>query len=127
MTAGRVCARKLAINQAPGSNVGVLESATIRIGLYENWVEASMRCMFGQRRKRINGVAWLDTGVVFTPESDGINVVQTPPEYTLRGSAGLVLQAAAYYDPSVATFVNQQSGQFDTGLAVGEAGVNAES
>lgn len=51
-----------------------------------------------------------------------------PPQFGSRGTAGLVLRAAAYYDPSLRNVkIQMDSGNMGPGLLkVGEAGVIKE-
>lgn len=79
-------------------NVRILEEARCKIGLYENTVDCYIRIMAPVSENRFQNLAFADIDT-FTPLSD--KVVYTP-NYQLRGSASLLLQAAAYYDPTLA-------------------------
>ncbi len=79
---------------------GLIESFSIRTWMYENIVECSARVMF-----KFNGVLLFNapgvrSNVTFTPLSD---FVDYSPLYQARGTANLLLQAAAYYDPNLQT------------------------
>lgn len=113
-----------------GFRFGLLEHSQIMVKLFENHVECQMRCLMKPHRKRdpkkrVNGVAGLNSGdfMAFTPYSDGVNY--TPAHY-LRGSADVLLQAAAYYDPSLAAYLNSSTNQMSRGLEPGTAGLNLE-
>lgn len=124
-TAVAVCSSKLDLN----GKISILESITLSVDMYENDVECRMRAMFrpGTRdnaKDRISGVAALDLNeATFTPFSDGVDY---QPQYFTRGSASLLLQAAAYYDPSFAAVFDPKTGQFTTGLEPGQAGERLE-
>jgi len=106
----------------------------VNVNMYENEVEAY--CMglaaASTRRYRPTGMHALfgpgDSNIArkcFTPLSDGIPLTPDRPEYFLFGTANLFLQAAAYYDPSLAaTVVKKDTRQFTTGREVGTAGLN---
>lgn len=117
-------------------SIALLELATIQHDLYENAVEFQARAMLQPKRQRTNGVSSLGQFSTFVPGSDagnrdvgGLapNQVNQPPDYTLRGTASLLLQAAAYYDPSLAgTQINPTTGQLNQGREPGTAGRNPE-
>lgn len=103
----------------------------IRVGMYENWVELLLRVQTPVTQERTVGIAANLNRMTYTPGSDAVvaNGPTAPtPAYTDRGTASLLLQAAAYYDPSIlATQINKATGQFNTlALEVGQAGVNQE-
>ena len=82
----------------PFSNIS---HAAVRRGLYDNVVEAQIRGLYRQVAPRYYGLAGfvgMDTTTPLSemPGADKANV----PNYLERGSARLLLQAAAYYDPS---------------------------
>lgn len=80
----------------------LLQSCNITQDMYDNIVDVSMQGMRNAPRnnRRIDGVAGLVTdGFDFTPGSPAAN--PNIPPYLDRGTAGLLLQAAAYYDPSI--------------------------
>lgn len=119
-----------------------LEIASIRVGLYDNWVEVCMRSMLDMKRGRKAGVAnwdWAAAGggaVGNTPEDPEPSLTETPlsqdfdtpPQYTLRGSSvGLLLQAAAYYDPNLKnTLIDEATNQLKDRPEVGTAGKTRE-
>lgn len=125
-----VATNKLAINGAPltgalKEELSILQSASIRIGMWSNEVECVLRVMFPTSKRRIKGVAFLNRTMCFTPLVDGINV--PPPKFPLLGTASRLLQAAAYYDPSISrTVLNADTGQLSTGVEPGRGGVQAE-
>lgn len=75
----------------------ILEEARCEIGLYENTVDCYLRIMAPISNNRIQALSFANMDTV-TPGSDG--KVYTP-NYKLRGSASILLQAAAYYDPTL--------------------------
>ena len=98
----RVRGGNLGIRFPPqGTPFSVIERASVRRGLYENVVEVSIRGLYRQVADRLLGLAGfvgMDTTTALSemPGADKTNV----PGYLERGSARLLLQAAAYYDPS---------------------------
>jgi hypothetical protein len=108
-SAVRVAATKLNIrgyqlarvHLAPLNRFFILYYGGCKIGLYENSVSVVLRGMIAQenadRRNRIASFLFMDT---FTPQSDGI---QYTPGYLDRGTSNFLLQAAAYYDPTLST------------------------
>lgn len=113
----------------------LITDASVRVGMYENWVEVHFKVQYngGKPRLKLNidlpssglrsifGLLalWLDPGKTTPafgdPGSGADNtktalnpgITQTPftnpiyiPTYTTRGSAELLIQAAAYYDPN---------------------------
>ena len=104
----------------------LLSSSMIRTALYENSVEVTARFMMSPNAKRrIFGVPTIDLNpLVMPPAGDS----PEPPQFGSRGTAGLVLRAAAYYDPSLRNVkIQQDTGNMGPGLLkVGEAGVVKE-
>lgn len=92
----------------------MLENAQARMQLWENTVDFRLRVMLQPREDRVSqaiegkiigiaGYAGLGTG---TPISDpdarvGGGLTQTSLDYDDRGTASLLLRAAAYYDPTL--------------------------
>ena len=131
-----VAALKCAIVGAPligpVSRRSILHSASVRIDLYENVVECDLNVMFKSNAHRTNGIALFGgdfrSATSFTPLTDGIDPSTNAPPYLERGTAGILLQAAAYYDPSLrGVIVNPSVGQFTQGIMPGQAGVNVEA
>lgn len=128
VTAVNVGMSKLNLNGARN----ILESASVYVDLYDNVVEFNARMMFkpgtkGSAKRRIKGCATLAAGdeMTKTPFSDGEPFYL--PEPMTRGTAGLLLQAAAYYDPNLLqNEVLRATGQLTNGVEVGRAGVNLE-
>lgn len=103
-----ICATKMkqdaigqgALGQVKGGE-HMIDQFRITYGLYDNWVEAYLyaRCVSG---------AVTAAGAVFianafdTPFSEGTQDGDTTQNLAFGGSANLMLQAAAYYDPSFA-------------------------
>ncbi len=78
----------------------ILESASLKIGLYENTVEFTMRVMGTSPTSGYNYIGAFGGIGTYTELSD--NVINYVPPYRDRGSANILLNAAAYYDPSLA-------------------------
>jgi hypothetical protein len=113
-TAVGVAAAKCLLNATDIKRIGVpgnkakpqLMSSSIQIGLYDNTVEVNLRYMIQTIKQRRNGIAGfaLDNpgapgSLTYTPGSEK-GEAKTPP-YKDRGSAGLILQAAGYWDPNL--------------------------
>ena len=83
-----------------GSKAGwsIVDDAGLRIDLYKNEVEFYIRCWAACDINRFYGLAAFYDIDTYTPQSD--NVPNYTPFYLDRGSAGFLLQAAAYYDPN---------------------------
>lgn len=138
-----VAASKLALNGAdlidPNKDDRAIPiGAAVRVDMYNNEVEAIIKAQFASNEKRIKGIAFLSRTMAFTPFSERT----TPtPQYTSRGTAQILLQAAAHYDPSlvnnnIAQGVLQTAGkprtigdaevQLQQGFEVGQAGKTRE-
>lgn len=106
----------------------ILSSSVIRTQLYDNSCEVSARFMMSPNgRTVINGVSTIDwRTIAYSPAGSPPN--SPPPAYYARGTAGLVLRAAAYFDPSLANLsILQTQGNLGPGLTrVGQAGVEKE-
>lgn len=129
-------------NNGAKGQIGILDSMHVKVGMYENWVEVRMRARLKQS-KRLGKAAVPEAGIeakawdfnpaayVFTPGSDG---VKRDIKWPYRGTAGdinnrILLQAAAYYDPSLRnTQIDKEAGQLDAPgqLEVGQAGLKLE-
>lgn len=126
--------------------IRILE-ASLEVNLYKNEVEYVAIYMMSATPERlaeigedpINGVAGFAGIKTDTPLSDGVT---TPPKYFGRGTASLLLKAAAYFDPNLLnqqlmpdtgtaanTLVTRGYGaqQFGVGLEVGQAGNEKEA
>ena len=152
------------INQA-GKNVKAssiqLIEATVTRDLYENVVECYMVALLaagsdksGKAPDQVAAIAAFANMSTITPGSDAFAITlptgnlyvipaSTIPPYLDRGTAGILLQAAAYYDPSLVntklgptpnpTAPNQLTGtgpaseQLTNGQQVGTAGKKKES
>jgi hypothetical protein len=121
----------------------LLENAVLKQNLYQNEVEFAIRAMITIDTKQVDGIAAFQNMSTVTPFSPA-NSTYTPA-YRDRGTACFLLQAAAYYDPSLAntimgagqtaTFTPQTPvgdglkvprDQWSVGLAPGQAGVQSE-
>lgn len=104
-----------------GAVTNFIESASVNMDLYENKVTCNIKCYLSPTNKRIaNAVSAFYDMDDTTPGSDP---AYTPP-YLDRGSAGILLEAAAYYDPNLAANGLNPAGQMNAGKVPGEAGAN---
>lgn len=100
-----IAASKLYIQGAKAGTSGnsvlkfaLLEFAVIHVDMYENSVDIQIKCKLTAKRIKFQGMPF--TGVMtFTPQSDGFP--SHAPPYTARGTASLLLQAAAYNNPDL--------------------------
>lgn len=125
------------------NKIGILDYLYVKTGMYENWVEVRARARMKPSRSivKVGGKDGMDPAkvwqynpgsYVFTPGSDGVN---RQMQYIVRGTAGnpdnrILLQAAAYYDPSLRnTKVDQKTRQLNAAgqLEVGQAGKTLEA
>lgn len=125
-------ANKLGINGASR-----LEYAFVTTDMYENIVEVTMKALCnaeGARFQNITMAKAFTNKLTITPGSESNS---TAPQYTTRGTAAILLQAANYYDPSLrstelgvgkAAAVESNpvpigtNTQLSTGVAIGQAG-----
>lgn len=120
------------------TNRAILEGASIRVGMYDNWAEVMMRAMVPVDPKVVQGAAFIKPEIGKVHASDGVSPA---PSYLDRGSANLLLNAAAYFDPDLTSQLNKSANerassnlntpnggrnQMDTGLRPGEAGKTPE-
>jgi hypothetical protein len=122
-TAVAVCSSKIQDGRR-GTQVGqkktsfVLENASVSIGLYDSWVQCTMRARYETKKGAITNVV--------SPEIVRMEFSQPDdpaPEYPVYGGAGILLKAAAYYDPSITgVTVNPQTRQQTRGKTPGTAG-----
>lgn len=141
--------KKLTIREAPGSAIQSIASIwksimfmVVRIDMFDNVVEVAAQARFTNTgNERADGVHAFagDGSMTFTPDSD--NSGAKAPDYSGRGSSNILLQAARYYDPSLADnklaegdpFVSfddvavGKQNNLNHGRAVGTAGVNRET
>jgi hypothetical protein len=113
-------------------------SAEIDVGMWDNTVTFTMRVLYPTAGRTVRGMAILNPHTPWTPASTG-----TTPKvpYTDRGSAGMMLHAAAYYDPDLGATVApapefydriadadtpQGPTRLDRGLEPGQAGKTPE-
>jgi len=98
-----------------------IESSSIRVGLYDNYVEVSMQAKMAPRpgKAQNSGAAGLNySSFTTTPLSDP----SQPPTYFPYGTAPVLLQAAAYYDPNLQAELNPVTGQMSAGNVPGTGG-----
>lgn len=89
-----------AITKGNPNQLSLIMHCSVRVGLFENTVEVDMKVQFTPQKGRIQGVSIGDPSMTQTPGSDP-GQGNSGPTYFDRGTAGLVLQAAKYYDPSI--------------------------
>lgn len=147
MTAIRLAAAKMWISSG-AQGISILEDFRIDVSLYSNEVTVVMQGMFSANVRRLASIG-LSNNITFAPGSDQTLTGQSPvptgagsravsraianfpaptqPPYRVRGTADLLLQAAAYYDPSLANnaFV-QSTGNMNNGIQPGQGGVNPD-
>lgn len=89
-----------------GRGFAQLERASIIIDMYQNMVTVVIAARLQKGKKRTAGVVDLGSAAFMqqafltkTPGSEG--AIRPRPVYLDRGTAGILLQAAAYYDPSL--------------------------
>ena len=138
----KIVVQKMFINGFPGAaavspasaNIGgIWEQFTVKGGMYENTIEITARALMSSGRKRIQGIN-MGAGYSFnwTPLSDGDlagGFQKYTPPYSTAGTSNILLHAAAYFDPKLATtalILNPLNGQTKTGEEPGSAGVNKE-
>ncbi len=138
----KIAAAKLIINGAfivgedPGGGGGtgfrLLEKMVVECDMYDNVVEVKMRA---RMKPAIKGAAGDPTKkwsvdfnrIAFTPTGTGALVNTAPPYFPLQGAAELMLEAAAYFDPSLrGVKVDPTTDQLNAGLQVGQAGKTKE-
>lgn len=129
----------------------IMEYCHLTVNMYENIVSLTMRARMLQGRiftKEEQAAAgpgnvvggkywgWNTTSLAFTPGSDDADPVANRPINLIGGSTTgppgvdrMLLQAAAYYDPSLAGVrIDKDTGQFTGGLLeVGQAGLRREN
>lgn len=122
VVAGKLRLRGNQVNKA--GKTGVLEYAKVSYGLYENWVECDMQCIYAIDTKRLKGVnafGNMDTTLLL---SDNLII---EPDYPTFGTCGPLLEAAKYYDPSLRGVAIQAGDRnLSAGLQVGQAGAEVE-
>lgn len=95
-----IAAGKLGINGA-----SQLQSASVMTDMFRNVVEVRMRALMNARQATYQGVTMAQSfanNLCFTPGVDNQKSQRGQgPVYWPRGTASLLLQAAAYYDPNV--------------------------
>lgn len=129
-TAVALCAKKLEINGALGkgkdgadgqagdvsNGFGMLMACVADIDMFDNVVHITMTSVMGARNLgnnsgRLNGVAHLTsmklmTKVPLVDPMPGLDEIAGTPNYKVRGTASILLQAAAYFDPNLSTSRN---------------------
>ena len=97
------------------SRVRLPESMTLTLGLFDNTVEVRLRALLKPFNQNRFGRVW---GI------DYRNLTEMPgdlgqPTYFDRGTASVLLQAAAYWDPTLANRLNRAVGQNQEGTPPG--------
>lgn len=96
-----LCVNKLGINGA-----SQLQSASVTVDMFENIVTVNMRALCNAAQATYQGLALSQAflqNLCYTPgvDNDSTSAQQQRIVYLPRGSAGLLLQAAAHYDPNL--------------------------
>lgn len=116
-----VCSGKLltaGAERSKGGGFGKLEQFAVQVNLFDNVVTVQMRAMLKMigRSKTAQTVAGVDF--------KNITSLPTPaesPTYKMRGTAGYLLQAAAYWDPALKdNALDAKTGQIKQGTPPGE-------
>lgn len=133
------------VTQVPITRFRLLHFASVTVGMFENVVEVRARCQFNAQNGRTQGFDGFnnkDGTLTETPLSS----LEFPPQYFMRGTDNILLQAAKYYDPSLKNLKMTPSNNFtiidspeaindinsvpvdnfSDGIYVGEAGVIQE-
>lgn len=115
-----------------GTGVGLIENGYVRTDMFRNEVECVIRAMYAADPDRLGGqgndntIERVAAFVGMKTEVPG-SVANYQPPYLLHGTANFLLQAAAYYDPSLtATVMDPAANQMSTGLVPGQAGRTPE-
>lgn len=117
------------VNLAGVPNVGVggfaqLRSVVCTVNMYQNEVECRIEVLLRANQQRISGAVVINPNMCYTPFSDN-RPDRNPPPYKDRGTANLLLRAAAYYDPSITqNQLNRVTGQMTNGKEPGTEGAN---
>ena len=102
--------------------LSILSNSSIRTSLYRNDVEVRARFMMGPNARTVTeGIATLDPRPVCLPPLGSWGTAPFPKVDT-RGTLGLVLRAAVYFDPSLQQKMDFANGNMQPGIRVGEAG-----
>lgn len=133
---GLASAKVVARSTQLGAQFGVISSGFLRQSLFKNEVECIVTATFAATHDRLaganntangnNGSQRIAAFVGMNTSVAGSDPNYQPP-YLLHGTANFLLQAAAYYDPSLTnTVMDQTSNQMSTGLSPGQAGRSPE-
>lgn len=131
-TALAVCVSKVVIDINDPTKLAkgfsIPDSSSIRCSLYDNEVEARIRVLM-KPRTDVTGKARYKAlwGYDFQGMAKTIPVNPPIPPNTVRGSASLLLQAAAYYDPCLVSEMDCLTGQMTVGVAPGNGGIVPET
>ena len=119
------CASKMRAGAAGRNANVVMNWGQVAMQMYRNEVTVTMRgTLYADNNNKVPKFGGM-AGVNYDKLLDTISTVGTkPPPHSIRGTAGIVLQAAAYFDPSVNAILNPQSGQMDKGAVPGTEGKN---
>ncbi len=112
-------------NKVGGRGTAFPLETHVKVDMYENKVEASIKALFTAPIQRVGGdvvrVAGFNKLMSFTPGTDDLH--PDSPPYPLGGTDGLLIQAASYFDPSIRPNQMDSNGvQMQNGLEVGQAG-----
>lgn len=80
---------------AKAQDAGFVLASRLAVGMWENWAEFMVTVMMPAKPQRLReGAMGGRTDLAMVPDAGAV------PKYLTRGTASLLLQAAAYYDPS---------------------------
>lgn len=109
---------------------GIFDGAELNVNLFENEVTYTSRQRWSPNSgARLRSIPAFNRGgdqLTRTPYVDGKPPSANAPPYFSRGTAGIFLQAAAYFDPSLQQIFNANTGQTEPGLVPGQAGATLE-
>ncbi|MDO8671338.1 MAG: hypothetical protein Q7O66_07890 [Dehalococcoidia bacterium] len=131
-TAVSVCSTKLKLAGGPlvgpADKRGIIQFTTLSVGMYENWVDCRIKVLFPASKIQFRGLEGIRETITTTPYSDpGAGGPAPQPLYPIGGTASFLLQAAAYYDPSLVATRVADGAQLSAGIEVGRAGVDQET
>ncbi len=120
-----IASRKLRQNGVAGRSQ-LMTRCAVEVDMYKNVVTCNAEAMMKPRMngdvkaRKADAAGLFMNGMVDTPMSPPGGM--TPPTYNARGTANLLLQAAAYWDPSIKNNQLSLAGQFERGIPVGQLG-----
>lgn len=107
---------------ARNANV-VMNSGSVTMQMYRNEVIVEMHgTVYADDNAKVPKFGGM-AGINYTKLLDTISTAgKNPPAHAIRGTAGIVLQAGAYWDPNIKQLLNAQTGKTEPGVVPGTAG-----